>query len=87
MKKVLGLLIAFVLVVILFVANMINNYSTKYEIDATIISTEEETIAKDKNGNLWAFENDEFKIGDRVKLTMNDNHTPQIEDDEILEIK
>lgn len=45
-------------------------------------------ITKDKQGNLFAFEGDGFKVGDEVVLEMYTNHTDNIiKDDEILNAK
>ncbi len=45
-------------------------------------------ITKDKQGNLFAFEGNGFKVGDEVVLEMYTNHTDNtIKDDEILNVK
>lgn len=41
---------------------------------------------EDETGNLWGWEDDEIKEGAFLLLWINDNGTPEVEDDEIVKI-
>lgn len=43
------------------------------------------TTAEDKQGHLWTFKGDYFKIGDRIDLRMNTNGTKSIYDDTVTQ--
>lgn len=41
---------------------------------------------EDENGNLWGWADDEIESGAFLLLWINDNGTPEVEDDEIVKI-
>ena len=43
------------------------------------------TMVEDKQGHVWGFEGDFFKVGDHVDLKMNTNGTDGIYDDYVKE--
>ena len=67
----------------------IDYIETHYNRLATVTECKDDNIiTKDKQGNLFAFEGDGFKVGNEVVLEMYTNHTDNtIKDDEILNAK
>lgn len=61
------------------------NLETTYNMDAEVI---QEGVLLDTRGDIWDFEDDNFKIGDKVKVTFFNNYTiNKISDDEIVKMK
>lgn len=61
------------------------NLETTYNMDAEVI---QEGVLLDARGDIWDFEDDNFKIGDKVKVTFFNNYTiNKISDDEIVKMK
>lgn len=61
------------------------NLETTYHMDAEVI---QEGVLLDARGDIWEFEDDNFKIGDKVKVTFFNNYTiNKISDDEIVKMK
>lgn len=61
------------------------NLETTYNMDAEII---QEGVLLDARGDIWDFEDDNFKVGDKVKVTFFNNYTiNKISDDEIVKMK
>jgi uncharacterized OB-fold protein len=60
-----------------------------YTEQGEIISKENDVVTIiDSTGNLWEYETEkDFRIGDKVKVTFNDNETTKREDDIIIKIK
>lgn len=62
---------------------------THYTREGIVVENNNNLITvKDECGYLWDFEGDDFKINERVKLTMDTNHTDSnIFDDKIIYVK
>ena len=61
------------------------NLETTYNMDAEVI---QEGVLLDSRGDIWDFEDDNFKVGDKVKVTFFNNYTiNKISDDEIVKMK
>lgn len=60
-----------------------------YQVEARVLYHEDdETIIKDINGDEWAIDKeDTLTEGQRVTLTLNDQGTAIVEDDEIIEVR
>lgn len=60
-----------------------------YQVEARVLYHEEdETILKDFNGNEWAIDReDTLTEGQTVTLTLNDQGTAKVVDDEIIEVR
>ena len=44
------------------------------------------TMVEDKQGHVWGFEGDFFKVGDKVDVKMNTNGTKSINDDYVTKV-
>ena len=66
-----------------------DNIKTHYEREAIVIGYQGYDIkVEDKQGNIWVFEGSDYKLGDKVVLSMYTNHTDEnIYDDEIINAK
>ena len=80
-KKMLMVLVMFVCVL---GVGYVECHDTR---EAIIVSCDNEiVIAKDNAGYLWAFEGEGYAEGQAVKLTLNNNNTEDITDDEIIKV-
>lgn len=60
---------------------------TTYNRKATVININNEIVTViDESGNEWDFIGNNFSIGDKVKLVMDNNHTNTIRDDVIKNV-
>lgn len=79
------------LILVIFFIRYVDNADTTIIRKATVEKIENGIIEMtDKNGNIWLWEEEEkdFFKGQKVKLIMNNNHTEDtIEDDIIIKIK
>lgn len=80
------------LILVIFFIRYVDNADTTIIRKATVEKIENGIIEMtDKNGNIWLWEEEEEKYffkGQKVKLIMNNNHTEDtIEDDIIIKIK
>lgn len=76
---------AMVMVGFFGIMGLAGNLETTYNMDAEVI---QEGVLLDARGDIWDFEDDNFKVGDKVKVTFFDNYTiNKISDDEIVKIK
>ena len=66
-----------------------NHIKTHYEREAIVSGYQGYDIkVEDKQGNIWFFEGNDYKLGDEVVLSMYTNHTDEnIYDDEIINAK
>lgn len=77
------IIMAFILVVSLF-----NTIESRYTRDVTVKKIEGIVVTvEDKQGYIWEFKGDSYKIGQHITVVMNDNHTSNICDDEIIGVK
>lgn len=64
------------------------NLNENYALTTFVIETDAKNdlvILEDGNGNLWQFRGvEDWEVGDCASLTMNDNGTPEIYDDVIV---
>lgn len=86
MRKIKELFVgAMVMVGFFGIMGLAGNLETTYNMDAEVI---QEGVLLDARGDIWDFEDDNFKVGDKVKVTFFDNYTiNKISDDEIVKIK
>ena len=89
MKKIMyNTMITVMLIVTIFggatIARLINNnYTREGVVVATHASTEEVTII-DTTGNEWCFYGVGYEVGDTVTMTMDNNNTDNIINDDII---
>lgn len=75
-------------VIIILTISLLNTLESRYTRDVTVKSVEETTITvEDNKGYVWEFNGDDYKVGQHIIVVMNDNHTSNIYDDEIIEVK
>lgn len=84
-----GCIYLLVAIVLYGLMGAINYIETHYNRVAIVTECKDDNVTvEDKQGNLFAFEGDGFKVGDEVVLEMYTNHTDNtIKDDEILNAK
>lgn len=72
---------------IITVFGLLHNYESTYTRKATVTVCYNDTVyATDEQGHIWSYEGN-AEIGQQVKLVMYDNHTDDITDDIIKEVK
>ena len=82
MKTAINLLIVGILIV--GGSHIEHNYTMK---DCKVIeATETGALFEDGCGETWYVEDEGFAVGQLVDLRINDNGTPQIDDDEIRKV-
>jgi len=90
-KKIISVVFVILFYGIAFFAGRdlaIYNQNSSYTRDAVVISRTHEAIyVEDITGNCWAFDLGSYQIGDCVQLTLSDNGTKEIKDDEILNVE
>ena len=86
MRKIKELLVGAMVIVGFFgIMGWAGNLETTYNMDGEVI---QEGVLLDARGDIWDFEDDNFKVGDKVKVTFFDNYTiNKISDDEIVKMK
>lgn len=86
MRKIKEMLMGVVVMVGFFaIIGWAGNLETTYNMDAEVI---QEGVLLDARGDIWDFEDDNFKVGDKVKVTFFNNYTiNKISDDEIVKMK
>lgn len=86
MRKIKELFLgAMVMVGFFGIMGWAGNLETTYNMDAEVI---QEGVLLDARGDIWDFEDDNFKVGDKVKVTFFNNYTiNKISDDEIVKMK
>lgn len=92
MKKTNALAKWFIYLVLIYVfLCFVDNADTRVVRKGTVETVENGIVEiVDKQGNIWQWEEEEekYSIGQNVKMIMNNNHTEDvIEDDIILKIK
>lgn len=77
------------IVVFIIIPGIAGSLEVSYTEQGEIINKENDVITiLDMTGNLWEYETEkDFEIGDKVKVTFNDNETIKKEDDMIIKIK
>lgn len=61
-----------------------------YSVNGNVISFSsyyDNVTVEDTEGNLWQFNGTGYRIGDEVRLIMDDNGTADITDDIVVEVK
>lgn len=86
MRKIKELFVGTMVIVGFFgIMGWAGNLETTYNMDGEVI---QEGVLLDARGDIWDFEDDNFKVGDKVKVTFFDNYTiNKISDDEIVKMK
>jgi len=86
-NKIKGIII--IMLVFIIFPGIAGWYDTHYRTEAEIVAKENDVIILlDKTGNLWEYETDaNFKIGEKVKVTFDNNYTDNVTDDIITQIK
>ena len=77
------------IVVFIIIPGIAGSLEVSYTEQGEIINKENDVITiLDMTGNIWEYETEkDFEIGDKVKVTFNDNETIKKEDDIIIKIK
>ena len=89
MKKVMyDTMITVMLIVVIFggttIARLINNNYTREGVVVAIHASTEEVIIVDTTGNEWCFYGVGYEEGDTVTMTMDNNNTDNIINDDII---
>ena len=81
-----GILLLFCFIILPGIAGAIECH---YNYDAIVTEVKgDEVLFEDSTGNLWEYEDEGYKVGDKVRLTFYTNHTDNNRlDDEITKIK
>ena len=66
------------------IARLINNNYTREGVVVAIHASTEEVITVDTTGNEWCFYGVGYKVGDTVTMTMDNNNTDNIINDDII---
>ena len=76
------------LIVVIFgeatIARLINNNYAREGVVVAIHASTEEVIIIDTIGNEWCFYGVGYEVGDTVTMTMNNNNTDNIINDDII---
>ena len=92
MKKVMHdtmvIVMLIVVIVVIFggatIAKLINNNYTREGVVVATHASNEEVIIVDTTGNEWCFYGVGYKEGDTVTMTMDNNNTDNIINDDII---
>ena len=89
MKRVMyDIMITVMLIVAIFggttITKLINNNYTREGIVIATHASNEEVIIVDTTGNEWCFYGVGYKVGDTVTMTMDNNNTDNIINDDII---
>ena len=89
MKKVMhDTMVIVMLIVVIFggatIAKLINNNYTREGIVIATHASTEEVIVVDTTGNEWCFYGAGYEEGDTVTMTMDNNNTDNIINDDII---
>ena len=89
MKKIMyDTMVMVMLIVVIFgaatIARLINNNYTREGVVVTTHASNEEVIIVDTTGNEWCFYGVGYEEGDTVTMTMDDNNTDNIINDDII---
>ena len=89
MKKVMyDTIITVMLIVVIFggatIARLINNNYTREGVVVAIHASTEEVIIVDTTGNEWCFYGVGYEEGDTVTMTIDNNNTDNIINDDII---
>ncbi len=77
-----------IVLVIITVLGVLGYYEHHYTRECVVVSVDQEIVtAEDKQGNLWDFIGTDYQENERVTLTMFDNYTGTMYDDEIVKVK
>ena len=81
-------MVAVMLIVVIFggvtIARLINNNYTREGVVVAIHTSTEEVIIVDTTGNEWCFYGVGYEEGDTVTMTMDNNNTDNIINDDII---
>ena len=89
MKKIMyNTMVTVTLIVTIFggaiIARLINNNYTREGVVVATHASNEEVIVVDTTGNEWCFYGVGYEEGDTVTMTMNNNNTDNIINDDII---
>ena len=89
MKKIMyNTMVAVMLIVTIFggatIARLINNNYTREGVIVATHASNEEVIVVDTTGNEWRFYGVGYEEGDTVTMTMDNNNTDNIINDDII---
>ena len=83
---VIGILLIGIFIFIMGVAGYIETHYTR---EVTVVKiNEDEIVVEDSIQHHWVFYGEDYKIGDKIKMTMFNNYTDSnIYDDKIIKVK
>ena len=89
MKRMMyNTMVTIMLIVIIFggaiIARLINNNYTREGVVVATHASNEEVIIVDTTGNEWCFYGVGYEVGDTVTMTMDNNNTDNIINDDII---
>lgn len=80
------LLATLAVIAFLYVVGRVGWWECHYYREATVISVENELVTvKDGIGKKWRFTGEGYKVGDEVRMLMDNNTTDSIISDDIIE--
>lgn len=85
-KKIISFISLFIVILCFYFCSFVETHYTR---EGIVVENNDNLITvKDECGYLWDFEGNDFKVNERVKLTMDTNHTDSnIFDDKIIHVK
>jgi len=77
-----------IIVITLFIAiGIMQTIESTYTRDVVVTKIQDNIVTtQDSQGYIWEFYGEGYSKGQAVKLTMNNNHTDNIEDDTIIRV-
>ena len=85
-KKIISFISLFIVILCFYFCSFVETHYTK---EGNVIEINNNLIViKDDYGYPWDFKGNGFKVNERVKLTINTNHTDSnIFDDKVIDVK
>jgi len=74
-----------IVVIFILIPGIVGNIETHYTMDSVVIQTNtNEIVVEDTTGNVWSFEGDNYKVGERVQAVFFTNYTDNTRNDDII---
>lgn len=75
-------------VVAIVVVGLMGMIESTYTRDVVVTKVDcIEVTVQDKQGHHWSFYGDDYTVGQKITVVMNDQHTSSIYDDTIINVK
>lgn len=77
-----------ILITLVTIKSVIYTKNHVYTTEAIVIATDNnEVYIETEDGNVWSFEDYNWKVNDTLKVKFYDNETEEVTDDEIVQYK